>query len=123
LLPFARRLWGQSRAVLAVTLVIVAYTLLAGASASVVRAAIMGSLALVAGRLGRRVAGLNTLAAASILMTVLNPSVLYDVGFQLSAAATLGLILYGDRFEARVEQAAARYTTARRAARIAAAAG
>src|SRR5205085_10256692 len=106
--------WGSNRGVLAAMLGVVAYTLLAGASASVVRAAIMGSLALVAGRLGRRVMGLNTLAAASILMTLLNPAALYDVGFQLSAAATLGLILYGDRFEARLEQAAARYTTARR---------
>jgi competence protein ComEC len=123
LLPFARRLWGPTRGVAAVMLVVVAYTLLAGAGASVVRAAIMGSLALVASRLGRRVVGLNTLAAAAIFMTLINPAALYDVGFQLSAAATLGLILYGDRFQARVEQAAARYTTALRAARLAAAAG
>ena len=83
------------------------YTLLVGAGASVVRAAIMSSLALIAGRLGRRSWGLNTLAAATLLMTLQNPLVLGDVGFQLTAAATLGILLYGDRFQARVEAWAA----------------
>jgi predicted membrane metal-binding protein len=56
-------------------------TVLVGASASVVRAAITGSLALVAARIGRR-GGLNTLAAAVALMTLVSPHWLGDVGFQ-----------------------------------------
>jgi competence protein ComEC len=90
---------GPNRGALLTIAVIVAYTLLVGASASVVRAAIMGSLGLIALRLGRRSVGLNTLAAAAWLMTAFNPLTLWDVGFQLSAAATLGLILYAEPFQ------------------------
>ena len=63
------------------------YKVLVGAGASVVRAAIMGSMALVAQQIGRRAAGLNTLARAAWGMTAPNPPWRGDVGFQLSAGA------------------------------------
>jgi len=75
---------------------VVAYTLLVGAEAAVVRAAIMGGMAILAAQLGRRAYGLTTLAFSIWLMTLWNPLVLWDVGFQLSAAATAGLVLFGD---------------------------
>lgn len=99
--------------------VIVAYTVLVGAGASVVRAAIMGSLGVIAQRLGRRSAGLNTLALAAIGMTLFNPLTLWDVGFQLSAAATLGLILYAEPFENALNRWLARRLSAERAASLA----
>jgi competence protein ComEC len=37
---------------------------------------------------------LNALAAAALLMLIVNPLTLFDLGFQLSFLATLGLILY-----------------------------
>jgi competence protein ComEC len=97
---FGKRLFGARRGAVVAILGIAAYTLLVGAGASVVRAAIMGGLALVAQRIGRRALGLNTLAAAVIVMTLINPLAIWDVGFQLSAAATLGLVLYAEPFEA-----------------------
>jgi competence protein ComEC len=121
-MALARPLLGQRRSVFLAIAVVAVYTLLVGAGASVVRAAIMSSLALIAGRLGRRAWGLNTLAAATLLMTLQDPLVLWDVGFQLTSAATLGILLYGDRFQARVEALAARRVTAQRAQSIAAAA-
>jgi competence protein ComEC len=54
----------------------------------------MGGLAILAGQLGRRQNGLNTLAITAALMAVFNPNLPWDVGFQLSFAATLGLVLY-----------------------------
>jgi competence protein ComEC len=88
------RLFGRRRAMpLAVTGIIL-YTLLVGASAAVVRAAIMGSLYVIAIHYGRQSDALNSLMAAAILMTALNPFTLWDLGFQLSFAATLGLVLY-----------------------------
>ncbi len=119
----ARPLFGPRRSVLLAIVVVALYTLLVGASASVVRAALMSSLALIAGRLGRRSWGLNTLAAAALLMTLQNPLVLWDVGFQLTSAATLGILLYGERLQAWVEALAARRVTAKRAQHIAAVAG
>ncbi len=84
------------------------YTLLVGADAAVVRAAIMGGLGLMARHLGRRQHGLTTLVVTAALMALLWPDVLWDVAFQLSFMATLGLILYGqtlvDGFESWVER-------------------
>ncbi|MGD0172965.1 MAG: ComEC/Rec2 family competence protein [Anaerolineales bacterium] len=80
------------------------YTVLVGATPSVVRAAIMGGLAIVARQIGRRSHGLTSLFFAGTLMTAANPWTLWDVGFQLSFAATLGLILYADPLQAGVER-------------------
>jgi competence protein ComEC len=54
----------------------------------------MGALTLLALRLGRQTYGFASLSAAAIIMTAIDPEVLWDVGFQLSFAATLGLMLF-----------------------------
>ncbi len=73
------------------------YTVLVGADASVVRAALMGSIYLVTTRwLGRPNFAFASLFLAGWVMTVLRPFTLWDVGFQLSFAATLSLMLYAD---------------------------
>jgi len=54
----------------------------------------MGCLYIIATHYGRQTDVLTSLMAAAMLMTLLNPQTLWDVGFQLSFAATLGLILY-----------------------------
>ena len=88
------RLWGPRRGALAAVLGIAFYTLLVGAEASVLRSAIMGGSALFARQIGRRQDGLNTLGFVAGLMCLFNPFLPWDVGFQLSFAATLGLVLY-----------------------------
>ncbi len=73
------------------------YTILVGADASVVRAALMGSIYLIANRwLGRPNYAYASLILAGFVMTALRPFTLWDVGFQLSFAATLSLMLYAD---------------------------
>jgi competence protein ComEC len=69
----------------------------------------MGSLALFAKQIGRRQAALNTLLAVALGMTVVNPLFLWDVGFQLSFFATLGLILYADPFSQFANRIIVRY--------------
>lgn len=93
------RLLGRWRGALAALLSIAIYAVLVGASAGVVRAALMSGLSLIAQRLGRRQSGLNSLAAVAAAMAFLDPNVLWDVSFQLSFTATLGLILYADSFQ------------------------
>lgn len=95
-LAFFGRLFGKRRGALFAGLGIVFYTLLVGADAAVVRAAVMGVTALFARHLGRRQDGLNTLFGVAATMTLFNPLYVQDVGFQLSFAATLGLILYAE---------------------------
>lgn len=70
------------------------YALLVGGDAAVLRATCMGGLYVVATTLKRRSTALVSLAAACWGMTLLNPQTLWDVGFQLSSAATAGLILF-----------------------------
>jgi competence protein ComEC len=94
---FSKFLGPRRGAVLAV-LGIVFYTVLVGADAAVVRAAVMGSFALFARQIGRRQAALNTLLVVALLMCLWNPLFLWDVGFQLSFFATLGLVLYAEPF-------------------------
>lgn len=72
------------------------YAFLVGGDPAVMRAAIMGSLSLFAKQVGRRNAGFNTLAVVAAIMALWNPLTLWDVGFQLSFFATMGLILYAE---------------------------
>jgi competence protein ComEC len=76
--------------------VIMAYTVLVGANAAVVRAAIMSSMLVIAGLIRRRTFVPTSLAFVTLLMSLQNPTVLWDVGFQLSLFATLGLALFVD---------------------------
>ncbi len=71
------------------------YALLVGMEPAVMRAAIMGAMAILGTQIGRRGAGLNTLVFSAAVMCLINPYLLWDVSFQLSFAATLGLIVVG----------------------------
>ena len=107
--------FGVRRAVVIALFGIVVYTILVGADAAVVRAAIMGATALFASLVGRRQDGLNTLAVVAALMAVFNPNILWNVGFLLSFAATLGLVLYADPLKGAFEQLASRFVPVERA--------
>ena len=76
------------------------FVILTGAQASVVRAALMGSLVLLATQVGRISKITNALLFAAAAMLVFNPKILaFDVGFQLSFAATIGLVFLSPIFE------------------------
>ena len=92
------RLLGRYKGAALAVLGIALYTLLVGASPSVVRAALMGGLSLFASQLGRRQFGLLSLTLVAAVMAAFNPQLLWDPGFQLSFFATLGLILYAEPF-------------------------
>jgi len=80
------------------------YVVLTGASPSVVRAALMAGAMLVARLGGSRAHAASALALAALIMLVAAPSVLWDVGFQLSSLATAGLIWFGAAMEARLHR-------------------
>ena len=69
------------------------FVIFAGASASVVRAAVMGILVLIAKQTGRTSAIGNVLVLTAVIMSIQNPFILiWDAGFQLSFLSTLGLV-------------------------------
>lgn len=92
-----QRLLGKRRAIWPTLMGIVCYALLVGGDAAVLRASLMGGLYVVATTLARRSTALVSLSVACWVMTLLNPLTLWDVGFQLSSAATAGLILFSNR--------------------------
>ncbi|MCZ2356626.1 MAG: ComEC family competence protein [Bacteroidia bacterium] len=69
------------------------YCFLAGASPSIVRAVLTGSLVIMGNLFGRKSNGLNLLAIAWVLQIAIEPTVVNDLGFQLSYAAVLGILL------------------------------
>jgi competence protein ComEC len=89
----ARRMLGFRTATLVTLAGIVLYTLLTGAHASAVRAALMVGLASLAALVGRPADSLHGLLLAAVLMALHTPRILLDLGLQLSLTATLGLIL------------------------------
>lgn len=91
LLPFVSRRIASILTILGIIL----FVWFVGASPSVVRAAIMGSISLLAITLGRQAWSLLSWVLALGIMLVIKPSWIGDISFQLSALATIGIILFG----------------------------
>lgn len=79
---------------------VVFFVFLTGAGPSVMRAGLMAVLVLLADVLRREKDAINSLGAAALLLLLWQPGLIFDIGFQLSAGATLGILLFARRFEA-----------------------
>ena len=88
------RLLGPRRGAAAALVGILLFTLLVGAGASVVRAAIIAGLSLLARQVGRRLPGLNSLALVAAVIAGFQPLILGAPGFLFTFMATLDLELY-----------------------------
>jgi len=107
--------WGTLAAILTIGV----YTILVGADAAVVRAAIMGIAGAMGTLIGRRQNGLNTLGLAAFVMCIFNPNMPWDISFQLSFFATLGLVIYAPPLQARFLDFLSRYVPEDTAQRLA----
>jgi len=94
-LGIAVRLFGRRRPTYFVVtlLVLWLYAVLAGMSPPVARAAIMVSIFLLGAHLGRQGSSLTAICFAAAVMVAIDPHILWQVSFQLSFGAVLGLIL------------------------------
>lgn len=86
--------WKRWLHTLLIVLCIAAYTVLSGAGPAAIRAGIMGALLVLAPRLGRIYNVYTALALAALLMSLADPFVLWDAGFQLSFLGTLSIVLF-----------------------------
>ncbi len=99
-LEYLARLLGRRASFWLSLIFIVAFVVLSGASASVIRAAVMGSMLLVAFKIGRPYSVAPALFFSALVMLISNPKILFwDIGFQLSFAATLGIVYFMPVFE------------------------
>ena len=88
------RSWPRRRRAVATLLAIGGYTMLTGASSSVLRAAVMATVVLLARETGRSGRAAAALGWAIVGLLVATPGLVTDPGFALSAAATGGLIAW-----------------------------
>ena len=111
----AGRLGRRRRSVVTIV-AIVAYVAFAGASPSVVRAALMAGVVLLARESGRAGRAAAALGWAATLLLLTDPSLIGDAGFQLSSLATAGLIAWATPLTDvdRVDRARAAPALARR---------
>jgi competence protein ComEC len=70
------------------------FSLLTGASASVLRSAVMFTFITIGNNLTKKSSIYNSLAASAFVMLCYNPYFLWDVGFQLSYLAVVGIIVF-----------------------------
>ncbi|HUQ77966.1 MAG TPA: ComEC/Rec2 family competence protein [Patescibacteria group bacterium] len=97
---------GRRRRTMVMIPAILLYVLFAGASASVVRAAAMAGVVLLAretGRAGRAAAALGWAAA---ILLIVEPALVLDAGFQLSTLATAGILAWADPLARRLRSVA-----------------
>jgi competence protein ComEC len=91
--------WRDWVRALLILLSIALYTILSGAGPAAQRAGIMGGLIVIAPRSGRQYNVYTGLAGAALIMTCIDPLLLWDVGFQLSFLGTLGIVLLTPYFQ------------------------
>jgi len=84
---------GRRRALILTTILLAVYVVIAGASAAVIRAGLMGFIIVLEKWISRKAYLLNVMLLTASLMLVFNPLLLlYDVGFQLSFVATVAIV-------------------------------
>ncbi|MEW5810103.1 MAG: ComEC/Rec2 family competence protein [Actinomycetota bacterium] len=85
--------FGPRAAVVLAAVTLVGFVIVVQPSASVLRAAVMGAITLLAVLTHRRRQALPALGTAVIVLMIVTPQLAVDVGFALSVSATAGLIL------------------------------
>lgn len=97
-----RRMFKRKTALVLAMSGAILYVLMLGATPSAVRGGLMGSLAIIGILLGREYVGLTGLQIAALLMTIAQPLLLWNIGFELSFLGTLGLFLIARPLEEKM---------------------
>ncbi|MBS1628120.1 MAG: ComEC family competence protein [Bacteroidetes bacterium] len=92
--PFAKFKSTKIIKPIIIVLVLWSFSFIAGAAPSILRSAVMFSFIAVGESFGKRSNIYNNLAASAFVIILFNPFSLWDVGFQLSYAAVLSIVLF-----------------------------
>lgn len=79
------------------------YALLTGLSTSVLRASLMFSFILLGKLLNKHISVYNSLSASALCLLLLNSNTLFELGFQLSYLAVLGIVFFYPKFYKRIK--------------------
>jgi competence protein ComEC len=102
--PLRRRAVDRRVQAAVAGLALIGFVVLAGSGASVVRAAAMGAVTLLALASGRPRAALPALSTAVCVLVLLDPGLARDPGFALSVAATAGIVLLAPGWSQQLRQ-------------------
>jgi len=84
--------WSALTAFIITSLFNISFTIATGAEASILRACVMAEIVLLANLLDRKKDFFTSLGISAFILSIYNPYVVFDIGFQLSYAATISLI-------------------------------
>lgn len=98
------KFFGRKKTSVLALIIILFYTFLVGFSAPTLRALIMGSLSLLAVLSGRRALAIYSLLMTALIMLLLNPEFMFDISFQLTFAATAGVILFTKKLAVKLKR-------------------
>ena len=99
LMSVAALVLPRKKAIPLVLLGIISYLFLSGFDAPLIRAAIMATLTFIAQEKGRLTSAWRVLVITAGAMLIYNPDWLADVGFMLSFASTMAIMLFQKKFE------------------------
>ncbi|HSK11997.1 MAG TPA: ComEC/Rec2 family competence protein [Phnomibacter sp.] len=94
LLPLTRLRQGIRLRAIIVIVCLWVFAFITGAGPSVLRSALMFSLLLFGDVIGRKGNSYNSLAASAFILLLIQPNLLFHVGFQLSYSAVLSILLF-----------------------------
>jgi competence protein ComEC len=98
--------WARRRRAFLTAAAIVTYVVFAGASPSVVRAAAMAGVVLLARESGRAGRAAAALGWAAVILLLVDPALVGDAGFQLSTLATAGILAWATPLNAGLRRRA-----------------
>ena len=97
--PLKRLPFGRALSLTFIVLILWCFAIVSGLSPSVTRAVGMFTLLALSMSINRRTKLINTVMAAAFLSLLVDPLMLYDIGFQLSYAAVISIVLFTSFFQ------------------------
>lgn len=88
-----RKKWQKTLKHVILLVLIWLYALIAGLSPSILRASLMITFVIVGEMIGRKGFVINSIAASAFVLLCINPYNLFEIGFQLSYAAVIGIVI------------------------------
>ncbi len=97
--PIGNKKWNNYFRTMIILSILWGFSFITGGAAAILRSAVGFSFLLISKSLGYKNYTLNTLAASAFFLLLYNPFLLWDIGFQLSYTAVLGIVLFSGYIE------------------------
>lgn len=98
--PLGKHKWQNHIRTIIVLSILWGFSFITGGAAAILRSAVGFSFLLISKGLGYKNETLNTLLASAFFLLCYNPYLLWDIGFQLSYTAVLGIVLLSNSIKA-----------------------